>query len=87
MTILATVDSPDVGVVHEVATLREDSQGAELAMLGGWRLRDGWWARPIRVGDNLVAIAFHGYVNNKRIVIRTTAGCIAIDHDTEAARW
>lgn len=78
--------SPDARVIHEVATLRKDSRDTELAMLGGWRLRDGWWTRPIRVGDDLAAVASHGYINNKRIVTRTAAGCIAIDRDTEAAR-
>lgn len=78
--------SPYAHVIHEVATLRKDSQDAELVMLGGWRLCDGWWTRPVRVGDDLAAIAFHGYVKNKRIVTRTTAECIAIDRDSEAVR-
>lgn len=75
--------SPDAHVIHEVPTLRKDSQDAEMAMLGGWRLCDGWWTRPVRVIDDLAAIAFHGYVNNKRIVARTTAECIAIDRDSK----
>lgn len=66
-------------IVHQTASLRLDSRDAEAAMLAGWKLTDGWWTRPIRWSDDLVAIAAHGYVNGRCINTRTTAGCAAID--------
>jgi len=71
--------SPSARIVHEVASLRPDSQDAEAAIKAGWSLRDGWWSRPIRAGDDLAAIATHGYASSRRINVRTTAGCVAID--------
>ncbi len=75
--------SPDAHIVHEVANLRPDSRDAEIAIRGGWALRDGCWSRPIRAGDDLAAIAAHGYTNGKRINVRTTADCVAIDGCTD----
>jgi hypothetical protein len=66
-------------IVHQAASLRSDSSDAEEALLGGWKLRDGWWTRPIRPGDNLAAVAAHGYVTSQSVNARNTAGCVAID--------
>jgi hypothetical protein len=54
-------------------------------MLTGWKLSNGWWTRPIRPGDDLAAIAAHGYANSRRINTRTTAGCVAIDNNAQAS--
>lgn len=72
-------------IVHQTATLRPDSRDAEAAILAGWKLSDGWWTRPIRPGDDLAAIAAHGYANSRRINSRTTAGCVAIDSNAQAS--
>lgn len=77
--------SPTAQVVHAIATLRPDSRDAEAALLAGWTLRDNWWTRPIRAGDDLAVIAAHGYANSRRINTRTTAGCVAIDRSAERA--
>lgn len=77
--------SPNAHVVHSAATLRPDSHDAEAAILAGWKLRDNWWTRPIRAGDDLVTIAAHGYANSRRVNTRTTAGCVAIDRGIERA--
>ena len=71
--------SHGVQIVHQTAALRPDSRDAEAAMRAGWKLADGWWTRPVRPGDDLAAIASHGYANSRRINTRTTAGCVAID--------
>jgi hypothetical protein len=77
--------SPNAHVVHAAATRRPDSRDAEAAILAGWKLRDNWWTRPIRAGDDLAAIAAHGYANSRRINTRTTAGCVAIDRSAGRA--
>lgn len=66
-------------IVHQAATLRPDSNEAEAAVLSGWSLRDGWWTRPLRSGDNLAAVAGHGYVTSRSVNVRNTADCVAID--------
>ncbi|WP_146119617.1 hypothetical protein [Phyllobacterium phragmitis] len=71
--------SPNARIVHESALLRPDSRDIEAAMSSGWMLRDGWWTRPIRAGDDLAIIAMHGHADSKHINARTPAGCIAID--------
>jgi hypothetical protein len=71
--------SPEARIVHVAANLRPDSKDAEAAIRAGWRYRDGWWSRPIRAGDDLAAIALHGYVDSKAINARSTAGCVDID--------
>ena len=76
--------SPNAHILHEAANLRPDSQDAEVAMLSGWELRDGWWTRPIRAGDDLAAIAAHGYASSRRINVRSTAACVAIDRSAQA---
>ncbi|CAM5279901.1 hypothetical protein ATER59S_00384 [Aquamicrobium terrae] len=71
--------SPEARIVHATANLRPDSKNAEAAIQAGWRYRDGWWSRPIRAGDDLVAIALYGYADNRAINTRSTAGCTDID--------
>jgi len=71
--------SPEARIVHATANLRLDSKNAEAAIQAGWRYRDGWWSRPIRAGDDLVAIALYGYADSRAINTRSTAGCIDID--------
>jgi len=71
--------SPQARIVHAAANLRPDSKDAEAAIQAGWRYRDGWWSRSIRAGDDLAAIALHGYVDGKGINARSTAGCVDID--------
>jgi hypothetical protein len=71
--------SPEARIVHAAANLRPDSRDAETAIRAGWRYRDGWWSRPIRAGDDLAAIAVHGFADSKAINARTTAGCVDID--------
>lgn len=75
--------SPNARILHEAADLRPDSQDAELAILSGWKLRDGWWTRPIRAGDDLAEIAAHGYASSRRISVRSTAACVAIDRSAQ----
>jgi hypothetical protein len=71
--------SPEARIVHVAANLRPDSKDAEAAIRAGWQYRDGWWSRPIRAGDDLVAIALHGYADSKAFNTRSTAGCVDID--------
>jgi hypothetical protein len=71
--------SPEARTVHAAANLRPDSKDAEAAIRAGWRYHDGWWSRPIRAGDDLAAIALHGYADGKAINARNTAGCVDID--------
>ncbi|RCS25732.1 hypothetical protein DUT91_02880 [Phyllobacterium salinisoli] len=76
---LLTKVSPNARIVHESALLRPDSGEVEAAVASGWTLRNGWWSRPIRAGDDLVIIAMHGHADSKHINARTPAGCLAID--------
>ncbi|MBN9237390.1 hypothetical protein QV13_04805 [Mesorhizobium hungaricum] len=71
--------SPEARIVHAAANLRPDSKDAEAVIRAGWRYRDGWWSRPIRAGDDLAAIALHGFADSKAINARSTAGCVEID--------
>ncbi len=71
--------SPEARIVHAAANLRPDSKDAEASIRAGWRYRDGWWSRPIRAGDDLAAIALHGFADSKAINSRSTAGCVDID--------
>lgn len=75
--------SPGARIVHEAVELRPDSRDAEAAIRAGWQYRDGWWTRAIRSGDDLAAIALHGYADSTRINARSTAGCVAIDRHAE----
>lgn len=77
--------SRDARIVYETATLRPDSRDAEAAVKGGWKLEDGWWTRPFRPGDDLAAIAAHGFANSRRVNTRTAAGCLAIDRGNQQA--
>ena len=76
--------SPGAHVVLESASLRPDSQDAVVAILGGWKLRDGWWTRPSRSGDDLEVIARFGHVSKNGVMTRTTAQCLAIDRSCDA---
>jgi hypothetical protein len=71
--------SRDAHIVHESALLRSDSREVEAIVASGWTLRDGWWTRPIRAGDDLAAIAMHGHADSRHINARTPADCLAID--------
>ncbi|WP_420963356.1 hypothetical protein [Brucella sp. IR073] len=71
--------SPEAQIVHESAQLRPDSRDVEAVMASGWMLKDGWWTRPIRAGDDLALIAMHGHTDSKHINARTPADCLAID--------
>jgi hypothetical protein len=75
--------SPEARIFHAAANLRPDSNDAEAAIRAGWRYRDGCWSRPIRAGDDLAAIAVHGFADNKAINARSTAGCVDIDRHAE----
>ncbi len=45
------------------ASLAAFQVGTALAIIAGWKLRDGWWTRAIRPGDDLAAMALRGYAN------------------------
>lgn len=76
---LLAKSSPDAQLVHESALLRPDSRDVETVIMSGWMLKDGWWTRPLRAGDNPAIIAMHGHADNKHVNARTPADCLAID--------
>ncbi|PYE85276.1 hypothetical protein [Phyllobacterium leguminum] len=71
--------SPNAQIVHESASIRPDSNDVETVMTSGWMLKDGWWTRPLRAGDNPAIIARYGHADSKHVNARTPADCLAID--------